>query len=96
MSCEALQDVKDIMEEAGVDWFPYEGTLIALLRHGFRSGELSNGKQDVVDHDVDVLVGVISETHWLQLRWFINNKLRHWAQTPLGQGVNKHRLFLEI
>lgn len=41
------------------DWFPYSGTLIALLRHGLRSGHL-DAVRDVVDHDVDVLVGVTS------------------------------------
>jgi len=30
-----------------------------------------------VDHDVDVVVGVVSEMAWLMLRWTINMKLRH-------------------
>lgn len=46
------------------DWFPYSGTLIGLLRHGARSGMLSNGKVDVVDHDVDIMVGTTSEAEW--------------------------------
>lgn len=46
------------------DWFPYSGTLISLLRHGGRSGMLSNGKVDVVDHDVDIMVGTTSEAEW--------------------------------
>ena len=31
----------------------------------------------MVDHDVDVVVGVVSEMAWLMLRWTINMKLRH-------------------
>lgn len=46
------------------DWFPYSGTLISLLRHGGRSGMLSNGKVDVVDHDVDIMVGTTNEAEW--------------------------------
>lgn len=73
---QALEDVKEVMEEAGVqDWFPYCGTLVALLRHGQRAGTLATGR-DVVDHDVDVMVGVESEMAWLMLRWTINMKLR--------------------
>ena len=59
------------------DWFPYRGTLVALLRHGQRAGALAQGRRDVVDHDVDVVVGVVSEMAWLMLRWTINMKLRH-------------------
>ena len=49
---------------------------MALLRHGQRAGALATGR-DVVDHDVDVMVGVESEMAWLMLRWTINMKLRH-------------------
>eukprot|EP00435_Cladocopium_sp_Y103_P023987 s3036_g5.t2 len=62
--------------QAWEDWFPYSGTLVALLRHGQRAGALAQGRRDVVDHDVDVMVGVVSEMAWLALRWTINVKLR--------------------
>ncbi|CAK9009382.1 unnamed protein product [Durusdinium trenchii] len=71
---QALEDVSVILEEEGLDWFPYSGTLIALLRHGLRSGHL-DAVRDVVDHDVDVLVGVTSAEAWQTVRWNILHKL---------------------
>ncbi|CAE8599372.1 unnamed protein product, partial [Polarella glacialis] len=51
-------------------------TLVALLRHGARSGSLSQGRMDVVDHDVDIMVGVRSEQAWAAQRMQIEAGLR--------------------
>lgn len=58
---------------------------MALLRHGQRAGALAQGRRDVVDHDVDVVVGVVSEMAWLMLRWTINMKLRHLGAADAGK-----------
>eukprot|EP00439_Symbiodinium_sp_Y106_P014573 s718_g2.t1 len=72
---EALADAAAVLGSEGLDWWPARGTLIALLRHGRRSGLLSKGRLDVVDHDVDVMVGVSSDEEWVQRRPAIQKKL---------------------
>ncbi|CAE7271183.1 unnamed protein product, partial [Symbiodinium microadriaticum] len=91
---DALADAAEVLGSEGLDWWPTRGTLIALLRHGRRSGPLSRGKLDVVDHDVDVMVGVSSEEEWVQRRPAIQQKLhargwnacfeRHSVAAPYG------------
>ena len=80
-SHQALEDVAAIMSSLGLEWWPCRGTLIALLRHGARSGALAAGRRrhrrDVVDHDVDVMVGVPSVSAWSStLRWLVDAQLR--------------------
>ena len=53
--------VVDTFEALKAEWWPCRGTLIAFLRHGARSGSLSGAKKDVVDHDIDVMLGVENE-----------------------------------
>ena len=70
-----------IMSSLGLEWWPCRGTLIALLRHGACSGVLApspgHPRRDVVDHDVDVMVGVPSEAAWSStLRWLVDAQLR--------------------
>ena len=65
---EAFNEVADVLDNLShlnfvSEWWPCRGTLIALLRHGARSGELSYGV-DVVERDIDVMVGVFSEEQW--------------------------------
>ncbi|CAL1163298.1 unnamed protein product [Cladocopium goreaui] len=78
---QALEDVAAIMSSLGLEWWPCRGTLIALLRHGACSGVLApspgHPRRDVVDHDVDVMVGVPSEAAWSStLRWLVDAQLR--------------------
>ncbi|CAJ1339347.1 unnamed protein product [Effrenium voratum] len=73
---QALEDIAAVLDSEGLEWWPCRGTLIALLRHGRRSGKLAGDRIDVVDHDVDVMVGLPSEDHWLTLKWSISEKLR--------------------
>ena len=40
----ALADASAVFGSLGLEWWPSRGTLIALLRHGKRSGLLSNGR----------------------------------------------------
>jgi len=47
-----------------VEWWPTDGTLLALLRYGDLRGHLTNGKVDVVDRDLDFMVGVHNESDW--------------------------------
>eukprot|EP00931_Biecheleriopsis_adriatica_P040328 TRINITY_DN23108_c0_g1_i2.p1 TRINITY_DN23108_c0_g1~~TRINITY_DN23108_c0_g1_i2.p1 ORF type:complete len:381 (+),score=48.66 TRINITY_DN23108_c0_g1_i2:125-1267(+) len=71
----ALSDIASILHERSLEWWPCRGTLIALLRHGSRSGALADGRVDVVDFDVDVMVGVQSEESWMQERAYIRDGL---------------------
>ncbi|CAE7535744.1 LNX2 [Symbiodinium natans] len=64
----ALADVSAVFESIGLEWWPTRGTLISLLRHGKRSGLLSKGKVDVVDHDVDVMLALPSRQDWPVIR----------------------------
>ncbi|CAE8625722.1 unnamed protein product [Polarella glacialis] len=63
---DALADVAKVLGGLGVEWWPCRGTLIALLRHGGRSGRLSRGLVDVVERDIDVMLGVHDEEDWEQ------------------------------
>jgi len=73
---QALEDIKVVMEKVGLEWWPCRGTLIALLRHGRRSAVLASGRVDVVDHDVDVMVGIPSVGDWMhRQRWEVNQAL---------------------
>ena len=56
-----LSEVADVLESLEAEWWPCRGTLIALLRHGARSGTLSEGKVDMVERDIDLMVGVSDE-----------------------------------
>ena len=66
---EAFNEVADVLDNLSAEhpelseWWPCRGTLIALLRHGARSGVLRNGV-DVVERDIDLMLGVASEDHW--------------------------------
>ena len=72
---QALADTGNALDELGLEWWPCCGTLIALMRYGKRSGHLSDGQVDVVDHDVDIMVGVKSEKAWASVKWEIWQKL---------------------
>ena len=52
-----------------------------MLRHGKRSGRLSNDKVDVVDHDVDIMVGIASHEDWIRKRFGVQDRLveRGWS-----------------
>ena len=78
---EALADAAAVFDSEGLEWWPCRGTLIALLRHGKRSGVLSKGKLDVVDHDVDIMVCVSSHEKWAEQRLSVEKKLqeRGWS-----------------
>ncbi|OLQ04133.1 hypothetical protein AK812_SmicGene12848 [Symbiodinium microadriaticum] len=78
---EALADAAVVFDSEGLEWWPCRGTLIALLRHGKRSGVLSKGKLDVVDHDVDIMVCVSSHEKWAEQRLSVEKKLqeRGWS-----------------
>ena len=78
---QTLADAAAVLDSEGLEWWPCRGTLIALLRHGRRSGLLSNGKLDVVDHDVDIMVGIPSHAEWSLVRSSIVEKLvdRGWS-----------------
>lgn len=74
----ALRDVADVLDSLGgeVDWWPCRGTLIALMRHGARSGSLSRGFVDVVERDIDVMLGIASEAAWIMVERVIEQRLR--------------------
>ena len=83
---QALADAKAVFEELQLEWWVARGTLIALLRHGKRSGLLSNGKVDAVDHDVDLMLALPSLQQWPSIRASIHKKLveRGW-QSCIGR-----------
>ena len=77
-----LRNFSQVMKGEEMEWWPCRGTLIALLRHGTRGGQLADGQLDVVDHDVDVMIGVPSARMWNERRWSIIDKLKAkgWSQ----------------
>jgi len=59
---DAFRELVEVLLELGIDFVPVQGTLISLLRYGsFPAGRLSEGKQDVVDNDAEVMVLVPGE-----------------------------------
>ena len=68
-------DVVDTFEALDAEWWPCRGTLIAFLRHGARSGSLSK-KKDVVDQDIDVMLGVEDEASFDELGRSVETLLR--------------------
>lgn len=60
------RDVEEAMAEAaaGAEWWPAMGTLIGFLRYGRLHGELSNGKVDFVDDDIDIIAVFPSAHAW--------------------------------
>ncbi|CAE7019853.1 Ankrd54 [Symbiodinium sp. CCMP2456] len=70
-------DVVDTFEALHAEWWPCRGTLIAFLRHGARSGSLSSSKKkDVVDQDIDVMLGVEDEASFEEIGRSVENLLR--------------------
>ncbi|CAE8705170.1 unnamed protein product [Polarella glacialis] len=86
----ALEDAAVVLNDLQLEWWPCRGTLIGLLRHGGRSGSLSQGRTDVVDHDVDLMVGVASAAAWLLLRERIEAglQMRGWSKCLSRSSVN--------
>lgn len=72
----AFAEVASVLGGLGLEWWPCRGTLIALLRHGWRSGNLSRGLVDVVERDIDVMLGVDTEAAWPSLAAEIERQLR--------------------
>jgi len=71
----ALDSVASVLDAFGVEWWPCRGTLIAFLRHGRRSGRLSRGLVDVVERDIDLMLGVPSASEWYRTAKNIERKL---------------------
>ncbi|CAE7695093.1 DEGP2, partial [Symbiodinium sp. KB8] len=88
---QALADASAIFGHLKLEWWPCRGTLIALLRHGRRSGLLSKGKVDAVDHDIDLMVALPSPQHWPQIRASIRRMLleRGWETCIGGHSTEK-------
>ena len=88
-----LFEVAEVLEALEAEWWPCRGTLIALLRHGARSGPLSSGKVDVVDTDIDLMVGVQSEEDFDQLGRSVEARLlqrgwdRCWTKSSAESGL---------
>eukprot|EP00933_Yihiella_yeosuensis_P040635 TRINITY_DN34975_c0_g1_i1.p1 TRINITY_DN34975_c0_g1~~TRINITY_DN34975_c0_g1_i1.p1 ORF type:complete len:545 (-),score=85.94 TRINITY_DN34975_c0_g1_i1:649-2283(-) len=73
---DAIADVVKVFGDLGLEWWPCRGTLIAFLRHGRRAGYLSRGMIDVVERDIDVMMGVEDETQWQLLGKTIEQRLK--------------------
>lgn len=53
----AFRELSEALTELQIEFIPIQGTLISLLRYGtFPAGRLSEGKQDVVDNDAEVMI----------------------------------------
>jgi hypothetical protein len=46
-----------VLEEIGVEFWPIGGTLIGALRYGRIAGQLTKGKIDSIDDDLEFMVG---------------------------------------
>ena len=87
-----LKEVAEVFQGLKIEWWPCRGTLIALLRHGARSGRLAGGKVDMVDRDIDVMLGVDSEEDFEQKGKLIEAELlskgwdRCWTKSSVQAG----------
>lgn len=53
----AFRELMEVLAQLGIDYVPIQGTLISLVRYGdFPAGRLSQGKEDVVDNDAEVMI----------------------------------------
>ncbi|CAE7499136.1 unnamed protein product [Symbiodinium natans] len=82
---EALRDCLAVLERAKVQHFPTGGTLVGLVRYGELQGQLSGGKVDVVDRDMDWMVRAESLDAWFLLAKKISDALiaRGWLRCEL-------------
>merc|ERR1712154_218987 len=81
----AFQTVTSVFNDLGLVYFASGGTLIALLRYGEMIGELSDGKFDVVDRDMDWMVRVTGLQNWFDICLAISKALvaRGWRHCEL-------------
>lgn len=83
----SFDEVAKVLTSLEVEWWPCRGTLIAMLRHGKRSGPLSRGLVDVVERDIDIMLGVPDEKAWVRVSRVIQRELiqlgwdRCWTKT---------------
>lgn len=63
------------VSSADLEWWPAMGTLIGFLRYGELHGQLSNGKVDLVDDDLDIMVVQPTARDWLNFCLKITDKL---------------------
>eukprot|EP00929_Paragymnodinium_shiwhaense_P077513 TRINITY_DN39910_c0_g2_i1.p1 TRINITY_DN39910_c0_g2~~TRINITY_DN39910_c0_g2_i1.p1 ORF type:complete len:521 (+),score=65.80 TRINITY_DN39910_c0_g2_i1:186-1748(+) len=82
---QSLREVVDVLESLRVDYFPMGGTLIGLLRYGALEGELTEGKVDVVDRDIDFMVRVYNVGQWLSISSNITSRMlrKGWTSCAL-------------
>ncbi|CAD7923030.1 unnamed protein product [Amoebophrya sp. A120] len=59
------------------EWWPAGGTLIGALRYGSIVGDLTDGRQDVIDDDVDFVIGVNSPAEWIAVTEAVGAMLMH-------------------
>lgn len=58
----AFRELSQVLTELSIEFVPIQGTLISLIRYGgFPAGRLSEGKEDVVDNDAEVMILLNSE-----------------------------------
>merc|ERR1712032_1596689 len=62
------------------EWWPIMGTLIGLLRYGQLHGDLTEGKVDLVDDDIGLLLTMPSARDWLAfcVRFTAELRMRGW------------------
>jgi len=77
-----------VLKRLGVEYWPTQGTLVALMRYGAMMGRLSKGKVDVVDHDMDFMVRVEHLEHWFNLATSVTSSMLErgweWCELELG------------
>jgi len=80
---ETLETVSRLLE---ADFWPVEGSLVGILRYGATNGDLGEGKFDMVDDDIDFMVGVKTETDWIVLvpRLLASLTSKGWADCVLS------------
>eukprot|EP00927_Polykrikos_kofoidii_P002616 TRINITY_DN11044_c0_g1_i1.p1 TRINITY_DN11044_c0_g1~~TRINITY_DN11044_c0_g1_i1.p1 ORF type:complete len:592 (-),score=42.26 TRINITY_DN11044_c0_g1_i1:297-2072(-) len=70
-----------------LEWWPVAGTLIAFLRYGRIHGTLSDGKVDIVDEDIDVLVTLPSAESWFEFCLWLAEFLVSKGWVGCGHGL---------
>lgn len=79
---------------------PFLGTLFGALRYGSVVGRLNNGRSDVIDDDIDFMIGASSNHEWTHIVELIGNALDssgfHGCYTATGADQLDYKLFPSI
>ena len=69
------EELFNLFNSMGLEWWPTEGTLIGILRYGSNFGKLPSIGEIATDTDIDIMVRVESDKEWEELSTNLINKI---------------------